>query len=256
MTSIEGAITLEQRVCSVCDRDGAVPCEDCGKSICELHTVGYRWAEHVGSSSLPNLCAVCETTRFLEADRVRRVNAERSQSIDLAGPSSASPAVQMLWWARHVRPKVARDETGVTVGFEVRGLRVEMTELKRKVVTLLGRMGAAGLPDASLAPKLWAILADADVEPSVSVPVPRRFFAGYTTATGHHLVPLEGRLEGAPRVNGAVLTPETILWGQFSVDPKRGATPVGMFEERPGCGGLEVSVLSAVARLVPDELLA
>ena len=250
-----GEAGLTFRTCSVCERDGAVPCEDCGKAVCELHAAGFRWAEAHLDETPPALCSVCETTRLLDDERAQREEAEAEQIIAVDGPTHASPAVQMLWWARHVWPDVSRDDTGVTVGLRTRELDVELDLVKAKVVTLLGRMGLAGLPDTGVAPKLSAILNDADIHPQGEVPVPRRFFAGYTSERGHILLPLPGRLDGAPRVHGAVLTPETILWGQFSLDRVAGASPVGGFEERPGHGGLSIALLAALARLVPEQLL-
>lgn len=250
-----GEAELGFRSCSVCERSGAVPCEDCGKAVCELHTAGFRWADAHTDETPPALCSVCETTRLLDDDRARREAAVARQITEVDGPTHASPAVQMLWWARHVWPDVARDDAGVTVGLRTRELDVELDIIKARVVTLLGRMGLAGLTDAAVAPKLRAILADADVTPETEVPVPRRFFAGYTSERGYALLPLPGRLDGAPRVHGAVLTAETILWGQFSLDRETGASPVGGFEERLGHGGISIAVLSAVARRVPVQLL-
>ncbi len=205
---------------------------------------------------LPNLCTVCETTRLLEDERAKRSEADKRSAIDIEGPTSESPAVQMLWWARHVWPEVTRDETGVTVGLTTRELDVDVAAVNVQVVKLLGRLGLAGMPDTAVAERLWALLADADVDPAGVVPVPRRFFAGYTTERGHFLLPLPGRLDGAPRVHGAVLTSRTLLWGQFTIDGPDGPSPVGGFEERRGHGGLAIAVLSAAARLVPESLLS
>jgi len=247
----------EPIACAVCERDGAAPCEDCGIAVCELHGAGYRWAGVHHTSVLPHLCTVCETTRLLEDDRVSRQEANLVQAARELAPSSVlSPDVELLTWARTVWPTLTRDDTGVTVTLQVREIAADLDSVKAKVVALLGRIGLAGVPDSVLAPWLWAMLDDADIEAVGEVPVARRFFAGYTTERGHNLLPLAGRLEGAPRVFGAVLTREAVLWGQFAIDDGlKCVTPVGGFEERSGCGALGIGLLSAAARLVPQQLL-
>jgi len=245
------------RVCVVCERDGAAPCEDCGLAVCELHGAGYRWADVHHRSVLPHLCTVCETTRLLEDDRVRRQEANLVEASRELGPSSAlSPDVELLSWARHVWPTLTRDQNGVTVTLQVRDTDADLDSVKAKVVALLGRVGLAGVSDSTLAPWLWAMLDDAGIEATGEVPVARRFFAGYITERGHYLLPLAGRLEGAPRVFGAVLTRGSVFWGQFAIDGPAGVTPVGGFEERSGCDALGIGFLSAAARLVPQQLPA
>lgn len=251
MIPVDEVTDVAGRPCAVCERGGAVPCEDCARPVCELHARGFRWVERHRSDVVPNLCASCETARLLDDERRARVS-EHEVAVDVGAPRGAAPLVQLLWWARLVVPVVVADERGVTVESTVQGVGVDLAVVRVEVVDLLARLGLAALDDRGLAPRFHELVDRAGMPADMEVPVARRFFAGYTSVRGHALAPLPGRLDGAPRVHGALLTPGSVLWGQYALIDEA-LVPVGGFEERAGNGALDLAVVAAVARLVPEE---
>ncbi|MCP3937661.1 MAG: hypothetical protein GY708_20090 [Actinomycetia bacterium] len=165
------------------------------------------------------------------------------------------PLLEALWWASNVWADATRMGDSVDVSLRVIGLEMPLSVVREQVVLGLSRAGLAGVPDEHLAPVLDAVLQAAGVRSQTEVESRRRF--GLTKGLiGHPIAPLPGSHVGHMKVEGAILAPDNVWWGAFALgETDDELCPIGVFERRGGSGSGTLGVLSAVARMLPSNLL-